>query len=80
MARQVGGAIGLAVLIAIASGITAHSHAATTAARTVHGYNIALLIAAPLTLLVTLCGVAAHTPAHRHPTPATAHEVENTPR
>ncbi len=65
MSRQVGGALGLAVIAAVASTATADSHAHTPSARTVHGYNVALLTAGVLTLLVSLCAAAARTPQRR---------------
>jgi EmrB/QacA subfamily drug resistance transporter len=49
MARQLGGATGLAVLVTIAATATRHSHLAEPAA-TVHGYRIALLVAAGASL------------------------------
>jgi len=54
MARQLGGATGLAVLVTIADTAARHSHLAEPAA-TVHGYRIALLVAAgaSLTSVVT---------------------------
>jgi MFS family permease len=49
MARQLGGATGLAVLVTIAATATRHSHLAEPAA-TVHGYRIALLVGAGVSL------------------------------
>jgi MFS family permease len=49
MARQLGGAIGLAVLVTVAATATRHSHLAGPAA-TVHGYRIALLVSAGVSL------------------------------
>ena len=49
MARQLGGATGLAVLVTIAATATRHSHLAQPAS-TVHGYRIALLVGAGVSL------------------------------
>ena len=53
-ARQLGGAIGLAVLVTIATTATRHSRLASPAAATVHGYHIALLISAAVSLASVL--------------------------
>ena len=53
-ARQLGGAIGLAVLVTIAATATRDSHLASPAAATVHGYRIALLICAAVSLASVL--------------------------
>ncbi|PVE09919.1 hypothetical protein [Streptomyces scopuliridis] len=50
MGRQIGGAVGLAVLVTIAATTTGHSHLTTPAAATVHGYRIALLVCAAVVL------------------------------
>lgn len=50
MGRQIGGAVGLAVLVTVATSQTSHDHAATRAAATVHGYHAALLICAAVSL------------------------------
>ncbi|MGF7235385.1 MAG: MFS transporter [Frankia sp.] len=47
MGRQIGGALGLAVLVTIATTAAQHSHRPLTGA-VVHGYHIALLVAAAL--------------------------------
>ena len=48
--RQLGGAIGLAVLVTVAAGDTRHSQHRTPAAATVHGYHTALLICAAVSV------------------------------
>jgi hypothetical protein len=53
-ARQLGGAIGLAALVTIAATATRHSQLASPAAATVHGYRIALLICAAVSLAAVL--------------------------
>jgi EmrB/QacA subfamily drug resistance transporter len=53
-ARQLGGAVGLAVLVTIATTTTRHSHLASPAAATVRGYHIALLISAAVSLASVL--------------------------
>jgi EmrB/QacA subfamily drug resistance transporter len=53
-ARQLGGAIGLAVLVTIAATAGRDSHLASPAAATVHGYRIALLICAGVGLASVL--------------------------
>ncbi len=53
-ARQLGGAIGLAVLVTIAATATRHGQFASPAAATVHGYRIALLICAAVGLASVL--------------------------
>ena len=53
-ARQLGGAIGLAVLVTIAATATRHGQFASPAAATVHGYRIALLICAAVSLASVL--------------------------
>jgi EmrB/QacA subfamily drug resistance transporter len=55
--RQIGGAIGLAVLVTIADTTARHSHLAGLAAGTVHGYRTALLVAAAISLAATLTGL-----------------------
>jgi len=46
MSRQVGGALGLAIMVTIATTAAGHHGGATLAAVTVHGYHVALLVAA----------------------------------
>ncbi|HZC69218.1 MAG TPA: DHA2 family efflux MFS transporter permease subunit [Jatrophihabitans sp.] len=53
-ARQAGGAIGLAVLAAVAGTATAHSGAAGVRERIAHGYGVAMIVAAVLAVLVAL--------------------------
>jgi MFS family permease len=62
-ARQLGGAIGLAVLVTIATTATRHSHLASPAAAAVHGYRIALLISAAVSLASVLIAFLLPTPA-----------------
>ena len=50
MSRQLGGAIGLSVLVTIATTATRHSHLASPAAATVDGYRLALAICAAVSL------------------------------
>ncbi len=50
MGRQIGGALGLAVLVTIATTTTAHTHGRSAVAAAVHGYQVALLTAAALSL------------------------------
>lgn len=61
-ARQVGGAIGLAALASIASSAAAHSSAGTVTKQAVHGYNVGLVVAAALAVLISLCATAARVP------------------
>ncbi|MFD1678028.1 MFS transporter [Alicyclobacillus fodiniaquatilis] len=51
MGRQIGGAIGLAVLVAISSAATRHAGLRSPAAGMVQGYHMALLICAGISLL-----------------------------
>lgn len=60
-ARGVGGAIGLAVLVIIATTAATHSDANTVAGATTHGYSIAFITAAVLAALTCLCALAANT-------------------
>ena len=62
-ARQLGGAIGLAVLVTIATTATRHSQLASPAAATVHGYRIALLISAAVSLASVLIAFLLPTPS-----------------
>jgi EmrB/QacA subfamily drug resistance transporter len=57
MARQLGGAIGLAALVTVAATASRHSHLANPAAATVHGYRIALLAAAGIGLVAVACAL-----------------------
>lgn len=57
--RQLGGAIGLAVLVTVASTATTHdAHHATYLAALVHGYHVAFLAAAGVMLAVALAALA----------------------
>jgi EmrB/QacA subfamily drug resistance transporter len=55
--RQIGGAVGLAVLVTIADTTARHSHLTSLAAATVHGYRAALLATAAISLAATLTGL-----------------------
>jgi len=50
MGRQIGGALGLAILVTIATTVTDHSRERAAGAATVHGYHVALLVAAALSV------------------------------
>ncbi|CAO5184245.1 Puromycin resistance protein pur8 [Frankia sp. AiPs1] len=54
MGRQIGGALGLAVLVTIATSVTSHTHGRSAVAAAVHGYHVALLVAAGLSALTAL--------------------------
>jgi EmrB/QacA subfamily drug resistance transporter len=69
-ARQLGGAIGLAVLVTIAATATRHSHLASPAAATVHGYRIALLVGTAVSLASVLIALLLPTPARTGGYPA----------
>jgi predicted MFS family arabinose efflux permease len=64
-ARQVGGAIGLAVLASIAAITATHSAAHDAASKTVHGYSIAFIASALIAVLIALSTLATHTPKRR---------------
>jgi EmrB/QacA subfamily drug resistance transporter len=66
-ARQLGGAIGLAVLVTIAATTTRHRHLASPAAATVHGYRVALLICAAVSLASVLIALLLPTPGQDSP-------------
>ena len=69
-ARQLGGAIGLAALATIAA--TRHSRLASPAAATVHGYRVALLTCAAVSLASVLMALLLPTPARTAPATRTA--------
>lgn len=57
--RQIGGAVGLAVLVTVASNVTTHaSHHGTRLDALVHGYRVAFLINAGLMLAAALAALA----------------------
>jgi EmrB/QacA subfamily drug resistance transporter len=66
-ARQVGGAIGLAVLASIANTAATHSGANDTASKTAHGYSIAFVASAAIAVLIALSTLAARTPKTQPP-------------
>jgi EmrB/QacA subfamily drug resistance transporter len=49
--RQVGGALGLAILVTVAASVTGHSGARSPSAAVVHGYQVALLTGAGISVL-----------------------------
>lgn len=53
VARQIGGALGLAMLVTIAASATKHDHHVSALSGLVHGYHVALLAAAGLVVLAT---------------------------
>lgn len=67
MGRQIGGAVGLAILVTIAACATRHSHL-TTPAATVHGYRAALVVCAAVSL--ASAPLAVLLPRHAQPAPA----------
>ena len=71
-ARQLGGAIGLAVSTPSPPPPPRHSHLASPAAATVHGYHIALLICAGVSLASVLIALLLPTPAKTSPATRTA--------
>ncbi len=88
--RQLGGAIGLAILVTIADTATRHSHHSSQAAATVHGYRSALFICAAVSLASTLIALAmpktapsvaaaTATPTARTRGRLTAHIAQQTP-
>ena len=63
MGRQLGGAIGLAVLVTVASSVTRHGHLPSPAAAVVHGYSWALLGCAAVSLAAAVVPVLLPRPA-----------------
>jgi EmrB/QacA subfamily drug resistance transporter len=78
MARQLGGAIGLAVLVTMAATATRHGHLANPAAATVHGYRIALLTCAAVSLASVLITLLLPDPAKNAPVPRAARPASTT--
>jgi MFS family permease len=74
-ARQLGGAIGLAALATIAATATRHSQLANPAAATVHGYRVALLTCAAVSLASVLIALLLPTPAKTAPPTRTARQA-----
>ncbi|WP_261557810.1 MFS transporter [Frankia tisae] len=70
MGRQIGGALGLAVLVTVAATVTAHTHGRSAVAATVHGYHVALLAAAALSLVAAATGLLL---LRRHPSGGERH-------
>ncbi|TWE10363.1 DHA2 family efflux MFS transporter permease subunit [Rudaeicoccus suwonensis] len=68
MSRQVGGAIGLAILVTIAASDAAHHHGLSAAAGVVHGYRTVFVITAAVSLASVL--IATLLPAKPKPVPA----------
>jgi EmrB/QacA subfamily drug resistance transporter len=57
VSRQLGGAVGLSVLVTIAATVTSHSQLASPAAAVVHGYRAALVVCAAVSLLAALAAL-----------------------
>jgi hypothetical protein len=74
-ARQLGGAIGLAALATIAATATRHSQLANPAAATVHGYRVALLTCAAVSLASVLIALLLPSPAKTAPPTRTARQA-----
>ena len=62
-ARQLGGAIGLAALVTVAATATRHSQLASPATATLHGYRVALLLCAAVSLASVLIAFLLPAPA-----------------
>lgn len=71
-ARQVGGAVGLAVLASIAN-TAAHSDTGDPAGKIAHGYRVAFLASAVIAVLIALSSLATHPRETRRDTAAAAH-------
>ncbi|MEV5499294.1 MFS transporter [Nonomuraea fuscirosea] len=77
-ARQVGGAIGLAVLASIANTAATHSGTGDPASKIVHGYSIAFITSAAIAVLISLSTLAARTPKTQPPANVTAEPSRST--
>lgn len=77
-ARQVGGAIGLAVLASIATITAAHSAVDDPAGKIVHGYSIAFIASAVLAVLIALSTFAARSRKTQLDTTAAVQPTGNT--
>ncbi len=69
--RQIGGAVGLAVLVTIASSVTdaGRQHRIATPAGVLHGYHVALVAAAGISLIGALAAVSCSRPRASGPRP-----------
>jgi MFS family permease len=63
MGRQIGGAIGLAVLVTVAAATSSHSHLSSATAATVQGYRVAVLVCAAVAMASALIALLLPTPA-----------------
>ncbi len=66
-ARQVGGALGLAVLFTIAQSVERGSTLSTRTAATVHGYDLAILVNAGVLLVAAMLALLLHDPERYAP-------------